>query len=102
MYIPVITILASTLHPMLNRHGEVEIDYLSPSIEAIIRVLGPNGAPLLLTLIIKPGFLPGIQLGINEQCPDWNDWGLEALDHVERMRGEFTAREGEEGRVQVL
>jgi hypothetical protein len=75
-------------------YGEQEVDYVSPVIEAVFRISGSSIATLQLDLVIERGFLPGVQLGIDDYVPDSNRWGLEIPDHVERMRREFTAVSG--------
>jgi hypothetical protein len=95
-------------HPRLrssagrSRHGGAEVDYLSPAIEAIFRLLGPDGAPLQLTLTMPPGLLPGIQLWIDEQCPGSNYWSLELPDHVETLKRAFVTGADGESRMQIL
>ena len=83
-------------------YGELEVDYVSPAIEAVFRILGPSKTTLRLDLIMEPGFLPGVQLAIDDYVPDSNRWSLEIPDHVERMRREFTAASGGDNKVEVV
>ena len=69
-----------------SAYGELEVDYVSPAIEAVFRILGLSKTTLRLDLIMEPGFLPGVQLAIDDYIPDSNRWSLEIPDHVERMR----------------
>lgn len=76
-----------------NRWGEMEVDDLSPAVEAVFRLLSHGRASLCLTLNIKAGYIPGF---IMEYHGHERTWGLELPDHVERMRQKFaTGRNGE-------
>jgi len=86
-----------------NRVIGLTVDYVSPAIEAVFRILGPNGSNLRLSLTMVDGYLPGIALFYDDYS-DWNSWwSLEIPDYVEIMRSQFTSRfPGDEGRVEVL
>lgn len=71
---------------------EVDVDYLSPAIEACFRILGKDGAALTLRLTLECGFLPGAKVWRDEQIDDAFRWdSLEVPDLVERSRVDFTA-----------
>ena len=81
-----------------NRWGEVEVDDLSPAIEAVFRLLSHGRASLCLTLNMAAACIPGVTILYEE---GETTWGLELPDHVERMRLKFVSGENSERWVEV-
>lgn len=73
------------------------MDDLHPAIESIFRLLGHEGAPLRLTLIMDRDEAPDIP----NSCYPEDCWSLELSDHIERMRLKYAKGENREGRVEV-
>lgn len=81
-----------------NRWGEVEVDDLSPAIEAVFRLLSHSEASLCLTLNMEVGCIPGVTIVYEE---GETTWGLELPDHIERMRLKFVSEENSGRSVEV-
>jgi hypothetical protein len=83
-----------------QRLGE-SVDYISPAIEAVFRILGTEGSSLQLLLIMEFGNFPEIN-----RCESGSllyGWSAEVPDYVEQMRKRFTSlSSGNGARVEVL
>jgi hypothetical protein len=76
------------------------VDYVSPAIEAVFRVLGSEGSKLQLLLQLEFAGLPGTTYDINGRLSGWSG---EVPDHIEQMRRQFTCYPKGDGlRVDVL
>ncbi|KAH8805110.1 hypothetical protein F5884DRAFT_798418 [Xylogone sp. PMI_703] len=86
-----------------NVPTEPLVDYVSPAIRAVFRILGPNGPDLRLSLIMPNGYLPGIAL-YEDDDTGWSSWWDEGIAiYIETMRKQYTSRSpGDKGRVEVL
>jgi hypothetical protein len=68
-----------------GKDSREEVDYISPAIEACLRILGKAGHALTLRLALPQSCLPGVE----GWCAFWDS--LAVPDQVERSRREFTA-----------
>ncbi|KAF4631410.1 hypothetical protein G7Y89_g6720 [Cudoniella acicularis] len=87
-----------------TEHNDIIVDFVSPFIEDTFQLLGPNGPPLNLVLIMGFRHLPGVirnKDGIPEDR-EYGWWSLEIPDHIESMRRKFTAKPEKEARVDVI
>lgn len=75
------------------------VDYVSPAIEAVFRILGSEGSKLQLSLQLEFANLPKTTLDSGGQSRGWS-W--EVPDHIESMRKQFGVHSnGAEVRVDV-
>lgn len=79
-------------HPEI-RTLDSEHHYLDPAIEACFRILGKPGSNITLEIVLPAGFVPGAEVWIESQVPDFYCWNsIEILDSIERSRKEFGSR----------
>ena len=75
------------------------VEYISPAIEAVFRLLGVNQARL--QLLLRTGFndLPEVNVAMNGYRYGWTN---EVPDHIEQMRKRFTTSLGSQAQVEVI
>lgn len=77
------------------------VDYVSPAIEAVLRILGSEGSKIRLSLIMEFGSLP--EITVCESNGLLSGWSGEVPDYVEQTRKRFTSlSSGDGARVEVL
>ncbi|KAL2070717.1 hypothetical protein VTL71DRAFT_13743 [Oculimacula yallundae] len=85
--------------PAHDEYIGLAVDHVSPAIEAVFRLLGPDGSDLKMSLLLSTAYLPGATF---YDMGEHSVWSGEIPDHIERMRRQFTGRSGGEGvRVDV-
>jgi hypothetical protein len=74
------------------------VEYISPAIEAVFRLLG---AKARLKLLLRTGFndLPEVNVAMNGYRYGWTN---EVPDHIEQMRKRFTTSLGSQAQVEVI
>lgn len=75
------------------------VNYISPAIEAVFRILGSEGSRIRLSLSMNMDSFPGSIVGDDGLLYGWS---CEVPDYVEHMRKRFTSSPGGEARVDVL
>jgi hypothetical protein len=67
-------------------------------------MLGNNkdGPKLKLTMLLDFHFVPGLQLEMDDQHPDWNYWSMDLPNLIEKFRVDYTAEVGKRCRMEVL
>lgn len=65
----------------------VSVDYVSPAIEAVFRILGSEGPKLQLLLLVEFANPPEAIYNINGRLSGWDG---EVPDHIKQMRRQFT------------
>lgn len=82
-----------------QQYSGLTVDYISPAIEAVFRILGSEGLKLQLLLLLEFANLPETMYNISGQLSGWSG---EVPDHIERMRRQFTGYPNGDGvRVDV-
>jgi hypothetical protein len=78
------------IHPPVHDHQHLglSVDYVSPAIEAVFRILGSEGSKLQLLLLLEFAGLPETIYSIDGWLSGWSG---EVPDHIEQMRRQFTS-----------
>lgn len=77
------------------------VDFVSPAIEAVFRILGSKGSKLQLSLMMGFASLP--EITVCESNGLLSGWSGEVPDYVEQMRKRFTSlSSGDGARVELL
>lgn len=86
--------------PVRNQYLGESVDYISPAIEAVFRILGTKGSRLQLLLIMEFADFPEISI---YESNGLSGWSKEVPDYVEQMRKRFTSlSSGDGAKVEVL
>ena len=82
--------------------AEGTVDDLDPAIEACFRIIGKNGSPLSLVLLLDMHLLPGLEMLHDLHCGTEWTFSLDLPVVIERCRQEFTADSCGTSQVEVL